>query len=85
MEDVTWEVVCSVSGMINASILVGKLETEGIPTKLKYEAVGTIYAITVDGLGEVKIMVPADYLDRARSVLSQTYDEDELEWEDTET
>jgi hypothetical protein len=85
MEDVTWEVVCSVSGMINASILVGKLETEGIPTKLKYEAVGTIYAITVDGLGEVKIMVPADYLDRARSVLSQTYDEDELEWENTET
>ncbi|MBN2517024.1 MAG: DUF2007 domain-containing protein [Deltaproteobacteria bacterium] len=84
MEDETWEVVCSASGMINANILVGKLETEGIPTKLKYEAVGTIYAITVDGLGEVKIMVPTENLEKARTILSQTYNEEDLEWEGTE-
>jgi hypothetical protein len=84
MEDESWEVVCSASGMINANILVGKLETEGIPTKLQYEAVGAIYAITVDGLGEVKIMVPSEYLEKARTILSQTYDEEDLAWEGPE-
>jgi hypothetical protein len=84
MEDETWEVVCSASGMINANILVGKLATEGIPTKLQYEAVGAIYAITIDGLGEVKIMVPFEYLEKARTILSQTYDEEDLEWEGPE-
>jgi len=84
MEDETWEVVCSASGMINANILVGKLETEGIQTKLQYEAVGTIYAITIDGLGEVKIMVPSEYLEKARTILSQTYEEKDLAWEGPE-
>jgi hypothetical protein len=85
MEDEIWEVVCSASGMINANILVGKLETEGIPTKLQYEAVGTIYAITIDGLGEVKIMVPSEYLEKARTIISETYNEEDLAWEEPET
>lgn len=81
MEEEKWVVVCSASGMTNAHIIVGRLETEEIPTKLKYEAAGTIYAITIDGLGEVKIMVPEEYLERARHVLAETYTEEELNWE----
>ena len=83
MEEEKWVVVCSASGMTNAHIIVGRLETENIPTRLQYEAAGAIYAITIDGLGEVKIMVPFRYLERAQAILSQTYEED-FDWEKTE-
>ncbi|MBN1614387.1 MAG: DUF2007 domain-containing protein [Deltaproteobacteria bacterium] len=79
-----WEVVCSASGMTNAKIIAGRLETEGIPVELRYDAAGTIYALTVDGLGEVKITVPADQLERARDILNRSYDEKELDWEASE-
>jgi hypothetical protein len=67
--------------MTHANIIVGRLETEGIPTRLKYEAVGAIYAITIDGLGEVDILVPEQWLEIARDILSRSYDEADLDWE----
>jgi hypothetical protein len=84
MTDDPWSVVFTASGMAQANIITGRLETEGIATRLKYEAAGTIYAITIDGLGEVKILVPAEDLARAGAVLNQSYDEKELDWEKTE-
>ncbi|HPC03538.1 MAG TPA: DUF2007 domain-containing protein [Syntrophales bacterium] len=80
MEDETWEVVHFAQGMVKARIVSGRLESEGIPVKLRYEAVGTIYGLTLDGLGEVKVLVPAEEASRARDVLSRSYDEEELEW-----
>jgi len=82
MEDKKWEVVHRASGMVNANIIVGRLKTEGIPTNLKYEAVGTIYPITVDGLGEVRILVPVEYAEYAREVLSHSYENEDMEWND---
>jgi hypothetical protein len=76
-----WVNICSVSGMTTAKIITGRLESEDIPTRLRYEAAGTIYAITVDGLGEVRILVPVPEQERARAILSQTYEEGELHWE----
>lgn len=84
MEEEKWVVVCSASGMTNAHIIVGRLETENIPTRLQYEAAGAIYAITIDGLGEVKIMVPSEYLEKAQAILSQTYDDEDFDWQETE-
>lgn len=81
MDEEKWEVVHTTSGMTHANIIVGRLETEGIPTRLKYEAVGAIYAITVDGLGQVDILVPEQWIEIARNILSRSYDEAELEWE----
>jgi len=82
MKNEKWDVVHRASGMVNANIIVGRLETEGIPTRLKYEAVGTIYPITIDGLGEVKILVPSRYLEYAREVLSRSYENDDMHWKD---
>ncbi len=76
-----WTTVYVAQGMAQASIVSGRLETEGIPIKLKYEAAGRIYAVTVDGLGEVKIQVPASLLEEARRVLMDIYKEDEIPWE----
>ncbi len=81
MDEEKWEVAYTASGMANANIILGRLETEGIPAKLKYEAVGAIYGITIDGLGKVDILVPASYLQKVREVLEQTYDDEEMEWE----
>jgi hypothetical protein len=53
--------------------LKGKLESEGIPVILRYESVGfTLYGITVDGLGEVEIRVPASFAEKAREILEET-------------
>jgi YD repeat-containing protein len=84
MTDEAWNVVYTAAGMTQAKIITGRLETEGIPTRLKYEAAGTIYAITINGLGEVKILVPAEDLDRAGAILNRSYDEQDLDWEETE-
>ncbi|MBA4423507.1 MAG: hypothetical protein C0390_10505 [Syntrophus sp. (in: bacteria)] len=78
---VVWEAVAAASGMTQANIITGRLESEGIPTKLQYEAAGAIYAITIDGLGEVRILVPAADWERAREVLSHSYDDGELPWD----
>jgi hypothetical protein len=76
-----WVQICAVSGMATAKIITGRLESEDIPARLLYEAAGPIYAITVDGLGEVRILVPAREEERARAVLSQTYEDGDLAWE----
>jgi hypothetical protein len=47
-------VVFTASGMTQANIILGRLTTEDIPTRIKYDAAGPIYAITINGLGEVK-------------------------------
>jgi len=81
IDEEKWEVVITASGMTQANIIIGRLTTEDIPTRVKYDAAGTIYAITIDGLGEVKVLVPATALQKARSILSQSYDESELNWD----
>lgn len=76
-----WEVIHISSGLLQANIIKGRLEAEGIPTRLSYEAAGEIYAITVDGLGEVRILVPQMEAFRARDILSQSFREEDLDWE----
>ena len=76
-----WLPVYTAQGMAEASIITGRLETEDIPVKLKYEAAGRIYALTVDGLGEVKVLVPSSYFAKARRVLMDIYQDEEIPWE----
>ena len=76
-----WEQVATAAGMAQANIILGRLESEGIPVKLNYEAVGTIYAVTVDGLGEVKILVPRADQERARELLARSFDDRDLPWQ----
>jgi hypothetical protein len=78
---VSWEVIATASGLTQARIICGRIESEGIPTQLKYEAAGSIYAITIDGLGAVRILVPTADHERAKELLSRSYEEDELPWE----
>ncbi len=45
---------------LQAQIVKGRLESEGVPALLRYEGAGLIYGVTVDGLGEARVMVPED-------------------------
>jgi hypothetical protein len=54
---------------MEAQIIKGRLESEGIPVLLSYESAGLIYGLTIDGLGEVKIMVPRHLAEEAKEIL----------------
>ncbi len=81
MDDDRWEVVYTASGMAQAAIVQGRLEAEGIQAHLQYEAAGQIYAITIDGLGEVRVLVQEHEAGAARQVLEQTYEDGDIDWE----
>ncbi len=59
-----------ISGGIHAESIVAALRGRGIPVRAHGEAVGRIYGLTLDGLGETSIFVPEEYLEEARSILA---------------
>ena len=64
-----WVVIKIVNGLPEAHIIKGLLESNDIPVRLEYEAIGQIYGLTVDGLGQVKILIPEEFYDEAKSLL----------------
>ena len=57
------------SGQLQAQIIKSHLESEGIPVLLKYESAGPVFGLTVDGLGEVRVMVPEELAEAARQII----------------
>ena len=68
-ENGKFAVVCRVQGNAVAEVIKGHLESEGIPVLLQYESAGLIYGITVDGIGEVKVLVPAELVEEAKKII----------------
>lgn len=70
------------SGLYQAEIIRGKLETSGIPVLLKYESLGPVIGLTLDGLGQVQVWVPANVEAEARELLTEdalpTEEEDDI-------
>ncbi len=64
-------VVCQVQGMLVAQVIKGKLASVGIPALLKYESLGPVFGITVNGLGNVKVLVPKAREQAARQALAE--------------
>jgi hypothetical protein len=64
-------VVVRTAKYMEAQIIKGRLESEGIPVLLSYESAGLIYGLTIDGLGEVRIMVPEHLAGEARDILER--------------
>ena len=62
-------VICKVQGELAANVLKSHLESEGIPVLLKWESAGRVYGLTVDGLGQVSILVPQELADEARQII----------------
>jgi hypothetical protein len=78
-QEVRWTTVALAQGLAEASIISGRLEIEGIPTRVHQEPAGVAIGLTVGLLGEARVLVPAPLLEQAREILSQTYQEQENE------
>ena len=61
------------SNQVEAEIVKGRLETDGIPAVLRYESAGLVYGITVNGLAQVEVQVPSSALQTAREILQREY------------
>ena len=66
-----WIRVLTVQGNTKASVIKGRFESEGIPVNVEYEAIGKVAAISVDGIGAVRISVPKEFEERAREILRE--------------
>jgi hypothetical protein len=62
-------------GQLQAQVIKTKLESAGIPALLDYESAGVVLGITVDGLGEVRVMVPEGLAEEARVLLAEEGEE----------
>jgi len=81
MSNDEWIVIENVSGDLQAEILRGLLEAQGIPVLLSRESAGRAIGLSVGPLGEVVILVRAENLWEAQRVLSDyrsgLFDEEE--------
>jgi NhaP-type Na+/H+ and K+/H+ antiporter len=68
-------------GILSAQVIKSKLEAAGIPVLLKYEAIGLVYGLTVDGLGLVQVQVPAELAEDASALVAEVPPEAEEELE----
>ena len=64
--------VYTAAGQLPAEVIRTKLEAAGIPVLLRYESLGVVVGLTVDGLGEVTVLVPAAYAEEARALLEES-------------
>ena len=62
--------VSTVQGQFAEEQVRAFLEANGIPTEVRGETLRTTYGISIDGLGSVEILVPADKADEARDLLA---------------
>jgi len=71
-QDTELKVVATVSGMMQADILIAKLQEAGIPAILEYESAGPVIGITVGGLqlSEVRILVADQDAKEAERILT---------------
>ncbi len=70
--------VCVTSGLLRAEIIKGKLEANDIPALLEYESLGPVMGLTVDGLGQVRVLVPEDKAEMARALLEEIEEDDDI-------
>jgi hypothetical protein len=64
--------VRTTAGLLKAQVIKAKLEEVGIPVLLDYESIGPVMGLTVDGLGQVRILVPTVYAEQARELIRES-------------
>jgi hypothetical protein len=62
---------------LQAEVIKGRLESAGIPVVLDYESAGRVIGITVNGLGEVRVLVPDEHAEDALELLTAAEDDGE--------
>ncbi|MCL4264213.1 MAG: hypothetical protein KJ069_13400 [Anaerolineae bacterium] len=68
-KEVKWKVVAETAGIANATIIGGRLQSEGIPVRVWQESAGQAFGLTVGLLGTGYVAVPAEYETQALEML----------------
>jgi hypothetical protein len=73
MSEERWEVIVEVAGQLQAEIMRGMLEAQGIKVWISQEGAGKAYGVNVGRLGRVQILVPAGEVEQAKALLDEYY------------
>ncbi len=63
--------VYKAAGELEAQVIKGLLESYGIRSFLKSHAAPSVHVLTIDGLGEVKIMVQESLVEKAKKLIER--------------
>lgn len=69
MSDEEWVLLVKVQGLLQAELLRGLLEAQGIMVWVNPQGASHAYAVSVGTLGLVELLVPQSAIDQARQVL----------------
>ena len=61
--------VYQAAGELEAQVIKGLLESNGIRCFLKSHAAPSVHVLTIDGLGEVKVMVCDSMVEKAKKLI----------------
>ncbi len=64
-----WELLAVSAGDLQAELIRGLLEAQGIQVQLSQEGAGRAIGLSVGPLGEVEILVASTQLDEARKIM----------------
>jgi hypothetical protein len=78
-EPIHWQVVAKQAGLMQATIVAGRLQAAGIPTRTWQEGAGQAIGLTVGLLGTGYVAVPEEYTEQAEAILAESYPAGELE------
>ena len=81
MTEKQWVAAGTASGELQAELLRGLLEAQGIPARLSQEGLARVYGFTVGPMAEVEILVPDHQLSEALAVL-ESYKAGDFELDD---
>lgn len=70
-------VVWEAANLMEAEVVKGRLQSEGIPAVVRSEALGAIYGLTTGSLAAADVLVPAALAERALAVLNSDINEDD--------
>ena len=84
MPEHSWVVVETVTGSLNAEILRGLLQAQGIDAMLSQEGAGRALGLEVGPLGEVDILVSPENVQGARKLIDESYAGTNIAQDDTE-
>ncbi len=73
MNEEEWVLVDKVQGQLQAEIIKGLLEAQGIMVWLNPQGAARAYAVSVGTLGAVELLVPSSAAEQARQVLEAYY------------
>lgn len=71
MREKAWVKITTVQGELQAELMRGLLEAQGISVQLVQEGLARVYGLGVGPLAEVEIMVPAEQRSDALDVLER--------------